>query len=126
MPISIWISSRSHGGHKSDIDDMIRDGKFLDAPDRKGSGHGFYSSSSSDKYHGHDRYHCYRKGDKGYLSDEFKKAKTPTFDGELKKPTDAKAWLIVMKKFFKLHDYTENLKAKIVIYSLKGKEDIWW
>ena len=31
-----------------------------------------------------------------------------------------------MNKFFEMHDYTENMKAKIVIFNLKGKEDIWW
>jgi len=29
-------------------------------------------------------------------------------------------------KFFELHDYIENMKAKIVIFSLKGKVGIWW
>eukprot|EP00253_Pinus_taeda_P030517 PITA_30517 len=31
-----------------------------------------------------------------------------------------------MKKFFELHDYIENMKVMIVIFSLKGKENIWW
>ena len=31
-----------------------------------------------------------------------------------------------MKKLFILHDYSENMKAKVAIFSLKGKEDIWW
>lgn len=31
-----------------------------------------------------------------------------------------------MKKFFELHDYTENMKAIIAIFNLKGKADIWW
>ena len=32
--------SMSHGVHKSDIDVMIRDGRFLDTLDRRGSGMG--------------------------------------------------------------------------------------
>lgn len=48
----------------------------------------------------------------------------PTFDGYLKKPKDAKAWLLGMNKFFKLHEYTENMKARIDIFSPKGKVDI--
>jgi len=28
--------------------------------------------------------------------------------------------------FFELHKYIENIKAKIGIFSLKGKEVIWW
>jgi len=51
--------------------------------------------------------------------------KPPTFDGELKKPKDAEAWLIVMNKFFELHEYTGNMKARIIIFNLKGKVDIW-
>lgn len=29
----------------------------------------------------------------------------------MKKLEDAKVWLLGMKKFFKLHDYIENIKA---------------
>ena len=58
--------------------------------------------------------------------DEFKKTKPPTFDGELKKPNDVEAWLLGMKKFFDMHDYIENMKASIAIFSLKGKLYIWW
>lgn len=60
------------------------------------------------------------------MPDEFKKSKPPTFDGELKKLEDAKTSLLGMKKFFELHDYTKNMKARISIFSLKGKADIWW
>jgi len=31
-----------------------------------------------------------------------------------------------MWKFFRLHDYSENMKARIATYSHKGKADIWW
>lgn len=31
-----------------------------------------------------------------------------------------------MKKFFEMHDDTRNMKAMITIFSLKGKENIWW
>lgn len=60
------------------------------------------------------------------MLEEFKKAKPLTFNGEVKKSEDEKAWLLGMKKFFKIHDYFENMKEKIVAYSLKGREDIWW
>ena len=58
------------------------------------------------------------------MPDEFKKAKPPTFDGDLKKPEDAEAWLLRMKKFFELHDYKENIKAKIITFILKRKADV--
>jgi len=31
-----------------------------------------------------------------------------------------------MRKFFRLHDYSENMKARVATFSLKGKADIWW
>ena len=30
-----------------------------------------------------------------------------------------------MKKLFELHDYAENMKSRIDIFSVKGKENIW-
>jgi len=30
------------------------------------------------------------------------------------------------KKFFELHDYTKNMKARIAIFGLKRKAEIWW
>jgi len=105
---------------------MIRDGNFLDTPNRRGDGHILYSSYGFEKYHGHHHYHPYRRNGRGYFLDEFKKDKPPTFDGDLKKLEDANAWLLGMKKFFELHDYTVNMKAIIAIFGPKGKADIWW
>jgi len=31
-----------------------------------------------------------------------------------------------MNNFFRLHDYSMNMKAKIATFSLKGKNSIWW
>ena len=31
-----------------------------------------------------------------------------------------------MNKFFEMHDYTDNMKARIAIFSLKGNVNIWW
>lgn len=61
---------------------------------------------------------------RGYFPYEFKKAKTPTFDGYLKNSDDANSWLLRMKKFFGLRDYTKNMKARITIFNLKGKANI--
>lgn len=44
----------------------------------------------------------------------------------MKKIEYVEVWLLGMKKFIKLHDYTKNMKATIIIFSLKGKENIWW
>lgn len=77
--------SRSYGGQMLDINDMIRDGKLLDIPDRRGDGHKNYYSYGSDMHHDHHRYHTYKRSDRGYLVDDFKKEKTPTLDGEMNK-----------------------------------------
>ena len=36
------------------------------------------------------------------------------------------AWLLGLKKYFRFHDYFENLKAQITIFNLNGKASIWW
>lgn len=61
----------------------------------------------------------------GYFPDEFKKEKPPTFNGEMKNLQDAKAWLHGMNTFFRLHDYSNNMKARITTFNSKGKENIW-
>lgn len=121
------MTNRAYGrrhcnGHMLDIDDTIRDGRFLDTPDMRGDGNMYYSSSVSVRYHGHHHYHPFRRSDRGYLLDEFNKEKEPIFDGEMKKKQDAEAWLLGMNNFFRIHDYSENMNARIATFSLKGKE----
>jgi hypothetical protein len=31
-----------------------------------------------------------------------------------------------LKRYFRVHDYSENLKARIAIFNLNGKDSIWW
>ena len=107
-----------------DIDDTIRDGRLLETPDRRGDGYMYYYSFGSDRHHDRHHYHLYRRSDRGYLPDEFKKAKPPNFDGDLKKLEDSESGILGMNKFFELHEYTENMKAIIIIFTLKGKVDI--
>lgn len=100
--------------------DIDRGGKSLDAPDRRTGMYGHHSSSSSKRHHySHHRHHPYRRGE--YFTEELKKVKPPTFDGEMKKPENAKALLLGMKKFFRLHNYSEKIKANIATFSLKWK-----
>ena len=44
----------------------------------------------------------------------------------MKKSKDAEAWLLGMKKLFRLYDYLENMKYNITTFGLKIKVDIWW
>ena len=77
--------SQLHGGHKSDRDDILREGRWLDTLDRRRDKQKHDSSSNSNKHHDCHWYHPYRRSDRGYFPYEFKKAKPPTFDGEMKK-----------------------------------------
>jgi hypothetical protein len=60
--------------------------------------------------------HSQRKGKKRNHSkihdpEEFKKAKPPSFNGDIEKGEEVEAWLLDLKKYFRVHDYFENLKA---------------
>ena len=41
--------------------------------------------------------------------------KPPTFDGDVKKREDADAWILGLNKFFKFHEYIDNMKPRIAI-----------
>jgi hypothetical protein len=60
------------------------------------------------------------------LQGEVKKINPPSFDGENNKGEDAYAWILGMRKYFKLHNYSSNVKAIIAAYHLQGKEFMWW
>jgi hypothetical protein len=67
-----------------------------------------------------------RKRSKNHDPEELKKSKPPSFDGEIKKGEEVEAWLLGLKKYFRVHDYFEKLKARITIFNLNGKASIWW
>jgi hypothetical protein len=60
------------------------------------------------------------------LQEEMKKIKPPTFEGEDKKDEDTETWLLGMRKYFQLHNYSSHAEGRIVIYQLKGKAYMWW
>jgi hypothetical protein len=60
------------------------------------------------------------------LRGEMNKIKPPTFGGEHKKDEDAETWLMGMRKYFQLHNYSSHVEGRISIYQLKGKESMWW
>jgi hypothetical protein len=60
------------------------------------------------------------------LRGEMKKIKPPTFDGENKKNEDEETWLLGMRKYFQLHNYSSHEKGIISIYQIKGKASMWW
>ena len=60
------------------------------------------------------------------LEKNLAKDKTPTFDGEVKTGKEAEAWLLGIKKYFQVHDYSGNMKARVAIFNLNGRASIWW
>jgi hypothetical protein len=59
--------------------------------------------------------HSHKKGkkmkySKGRDPEEFKKAKTPNFDEEIKKWEEEETWILGLKKYFIFHNYSENFK----------------
>jgi hypothetical protein len=60
------------------------------------------------------------------LRGEMNKIKPPTFDGEHKKDEDAEIWLLGMRNYFQLHNYSSHAEGRIAIYQLKGKASMWW
>ena len=60
------------------------------------------------------------------LQGEFKKIKPTSFDGESKTGEEVEAWLLDIKKYFQIYNYSNNMKVRMAIYNLKGKANIWW
>ncbi len=43
---------------------IVKNGRFLDTPNRGGNDHGFYSSFCSERHHHHHHHHPYRRSEK--------------------------------------------------------------
>ena len=48
------------------------------------------------------------------------------FNGEVENGEEVEAWLPGMKTKFQIYNYSDMMKARMVIYNLTGKTDIWW
>jgi hypothetical protein len=68
----------------------------------------------------------YKRSGVDELRGEMNKIKPPTFDDEHKKDEYAETWLLGMRKYFQLHNYSSHAEGRIVIYQLKGKASMWW
>jgi hypothetical protein len=55
-----------------------------------------------------------------------RKLKSPSFEGEREREYDVEAWLIGLKRYFQLHNYSSNLEARIATYHLHRKAAMWW
>jgi hypothetical protein len=66
-----------------------------------------------------------RSGQMSYKG-ETNKIKPPTFYGEHKKDEHAETWMLGMRKYFQLHNYSFHAEGRISIYQLKRKASMWW
>ena len=46
--------------------------------------------------------------------------------GEIKNGQEAEAWILGMRKYFQVQDYTGNMKARVAIFNLIERASIWW
>jgi len=111
----------SRSRYRLDKGDTIIGDISLDTPNRRTSMYGNHSSSSSRRHCHH--HHPYRRSE--YMLEEFKKFNPSRFYGDMKKSEDVEAWSLGMNKFFRLHSYSKNMKTKIDMFNIKGKENIW-
>jgi hypothetical protein len=61
-----------------------------------------------------------------HLEGEFKKIKPTTFNGESRTGEESEAWLLDIKNYFQIYNFSSNMKVRMAIYNLKGKAIIWW
>jgi hypothetical protein len=60
------------------------------------------------------------------LKGEMNKIKPPTFYVEHQNEEYAETWLLGMRKYFQLQNYSSHAEGRIAMYQLKGKGSIWW
>ena len=107
------ISSRRVSRYRTYTPEISSSGSF----DSKESIGG--SSSSS---HRRKRKRHYKNNSYG----EFKKENPPAFEGEVKFGQEAESWILRMRKYFQVQDYSRNMKERVAIFNLNGRESIWW
>ena len=59
-----------------------------------------------------------------HLEGEFKKVKPTNFDGESTTGEEVEAWMLDIKKYFQIYNYSNNVKVRMQIYNLKGNASI--
>jgi len=60
------------------------------------------------------------------MEGHFKKSKPSTFEGESRTGEEVEAWLLDIKKYFQIYNYSNHMKVRMSISNLKGKVGIWW
>ena len=74
------------------------------------------SSSSNETQNSKNQVKTGGKRKVDHLEGEFKKIKPTSFDGESKIGEEAKAWLLDIKKYFQIYNYSSNMKVWMAIF----------
>ena len=56
----------------------------------------------------------------------FRKIRVPTYEGEMNTGKKFEEWFSGMNKYFRVHKYSSEMKARLSIYNLNGKAARWW
>ena len=91
------------------------------SPSGSSDSEGSTVGSSSSSHHNKRKRHYQNRS-----TDEFKNARPSTFNGEIKDGQEAEACLLGMIKYFQVQEYSGNMKARVSIFNLTGRESIWW
>jgi hypothetical protein len=79
-----------------------------------------HNSSSPYPTRKHKRYGVYE------LKGEMSNIKPTKIDGEHQKEEDVETWLLGMRKYFQLQNYSFHVEGRIAMYHLKGKASMLW
>ena len=90
-------------------------------PSESSDSEGSTSGSSSSSYRNERKRHY-----QNHSCDEFKKARPHIFNGEIKNGQEVESWILGMRKYFQVQDYSGNMKARVAIFNLTGRASIWW
>ena len=77
--------------------------------------------TNSDTYESSSSSLVRKRNKKDKFQGEYKKIKAPTFEGGMDFSDKYEEWLLEMKKYFKVHEYTIKVKYYLAIYHLNGK-----
>ena len=82
---------------------------------------GSIGDSSSSSHRNKKKRSC-----QNHAHEEFKKERPLKLNGEINNGQEVESWLLGMRKYFQVQDYSGNMKARVAIFNLTKRESIWW
>ena len=59
------------------------------------------------------------------LQGGFRKIRASTYEGEVNTWGKDQEWMLGMSKYFQVHNYSSEMKARLAIYNINGKATTW-